>query len=127
MKHADPCRTPARCCWVPRIASWAEALALTLGGALRTGRKRAAVSPKHFLVHDRLAVRLLALLAVAAVVFVVVWALSYAFLPEGVLRGRTGGAALAGSDLAGGTVWLEWLRILAINLAVTFLLLSPPT
>lgn len=83
------------------------------------------MSPKHFLVHDRLAVRLLALLAVAAVVFVVVWALSYAFLPEGVLRGRTGGAALAGSDLAGGTVWLEWLRILAINLAVTFLLLVP--
>lgn len=83
------------------------------------------MSPGHYLVHDRLAVRFLALVAVAAVVFVVVWGLSYAFLPEGMLRGRTGAAALAGSDLAGGSIWLEWLRILVINLAVTFVLIVP--
>jgi hypothetical protein len=83
------------------------------------------VSPKHYLVHDKLLVRFLALLAVVAVVFVAGWAVAYAFLPEGVLRGRTGAAALAGSDLAGGSVWLEWLRIFGINLAVTFLLMVP--
>ena len=83
------------------------------------------MSPQQYLVHDKLVVRFLALLAVVAVVFVAIWAASYAFLPEGVLRGRTGGAALAGSDLAGGSVWLEWLRIFGINLAATFLFMVP--
>lgn len=90
-----------------------------------TNALRWPMAPRRFLVHDRLAVRFLALLTVAAVVFTVVWALSYAFLPEGVLRGRTGGAVLAGNDLVGGSIWLEWLRILAINLAVTFLVMVP--
>ncbi len=83
------------------------------------------VLPTHHLVHDRLVVRFLALLAVVSVVFVVVWAFAYAALPEGVLKGRTGAAALAGDDLAGGSVWLEWLRILGLNLAATFMLIVP--
>jgi hypothetical protein len=53
------------------------------------------MSPKHYLVHGRLVVRFLALLVVVVAAFVAAWALSYAFLPEGMLRGRTGGAALA--------------------------------
>ena len=69
------------------------------------------------LTHRRLPVRFGALLLVAAVIFVVGWALAYLLLPEGLLRGRTAGAALAG-DHAAASLWLEWLRILAINLAV---------
>ena len=53
----------------------------------------------------------------AAVIFVVGWSLAYLLLPEGLLRGRTAGAALAG-DQAAASLWLEWLRILAINLTV---------
>lgn len=69
------------------------------------------------LTHRRLPVRFGALVLVAAVIFVVGWALAYLLLPEGLLRGRTAGAALAG-DQAADSLWLEWLRILAINLAV---------
>ncbi|MBG0738040.1 hypothetical protein IV500_01130 [Paeniglutamicibacter antarcticus] len=51
--------------------------------------------------------------------------MSYWLLPEGLLTGRTGTQALAGTGLAGGSVWLEWMRILGLNLAVTALLLVP--
>jgi hypothetical protein len=50
-------------------------------------------------------------------IFVVVWSLAYLLLPEGLLRGRTASAVLAGEDAAG-SPWLEWLRILSINIAV---------
>ncbi len=80
---------------------------------------------RHSLTHDRLIVRFVALLAVVSVVFVSLWGLSYWLLPEGLLTGRTGAQALGGSGLAGGSVWLEGLRILGLNLAVTALLLVP--
>lgn len=80
---------------------------------------------ERYLTHEKLVVRFLALLGVVSIVFVAIWALSYSFLPEGLLRGRTGGQILAGNDLAGGSVWLEWLRILAINLGVTFVVMVP--
>ena len=67
-----------------------------------------------YLVHERLHVRFAVLFGLAALVFVAVWALSYAFLPEGLLRGRTGGAALAG-DEAAGSFLAEWLRLVAVN------------
>jgi hypothetical protein len=80
---------------------------------------------KRFLLHERLVVRFLALLGVVSMVFLVIWALSYAFLPEGLLKGRTGAQALAGDDLTGGSAWLEWLRIFVINLGVMLLVLVP--
>jgi hypothetical protein len=43
-----------------------------------------------------------------------------------VLLGRSVAQLLAGNDLAGGSVWLEWLRILAINLGVVFLVIIAP-
>jgi hypothetical protein len=78
-----------------------------------------------YLTHEKLLVRFLALLGVVSVLFVVVWTLSYAFLPEGLLRGRSVAQVLTGTDLAGGSVWLEWLRIFALNLAATFLFMVP--
>jgi hypothetical protein len=81
---------------------------------------------KHYLIHDRLLVRFGALLGVSMAVFLSAWTLSYFFIPEGVLRGRLVGQALAGNDLAGGSVWLEWLRIFAINLGVMLLLVVAP-
>jgi len=81
---------------------------------------------KRYLMHEKLLVRFGALLGVVATVFLCAWILSYFFLPEGVLRGRNAAQVLAGNDLAGGSVWLEWLRILAINLGVVFLLVVAP-
>ena len=77
-------------------------------------------------MHDKLLVRFGALLGVVMAVFLGAWILSFFFIPEGVLRGRLVGQVLAGSDLAGGSVWLEWLRIFAINLGIMLLLIVAP-
>jgi len=71
---------------------------------------------KRLLCHERLYVRFLALFGLGVVLFTLAWTLSYYFLPEGVLRGRTGSAMLAG-DEAAGSFLAEWLRIVALNLA----------
>ena len=70
---------------------------------------------KQLLCHERLYVRFLALFGLGVVLFTLTWTLSYFFLPEGVLRGRTGSAILAG-DEAAGSFLAEWLRIVALNL-----------
>jgi hypothetical protein len=69
-----------------------------------------------YLTHDKLLVRFGSLLGLVLVGFLGAWTISYFLLPEGVLRGKSAAQALAGNDLAGGSVWWEWLRILAINL-----------
>lgn len=60
-------------------------------------------------------VRCSTLLAVAVVVFVSCWTMAYLLLPVGVLRGRTGGAVLAGGDQAASSFAVEMLRIFAVN------------
>jgi hypothetical protein len=81
---------------------------------------------KPFLLHDKLLIRFGSLLGVVLVFFLGAWTLSYLFLPEGILQGRNVGQILAGNDLAGGSVWLEWLRIFAINLVVMLLVIIAP-
>jgi hypothetical protein len=81
---------------------------------------------KSFLLHDKLLIRFAALLGLVLTVFLSVWTLSFLILPEGVLRGRLVGQALTGQDLAGGSVWLEWLQIFTINLVVMLLLVVAP-
>ena len=70
------------------------------------------------LTHPSLLTRFTTLLAVAVTVFVVCWSLAYMLLPQGVLRGRTGGAALAGGDRAASSFTLEWMRIFAVNFVI---------
>ncbi len=70
---------------------------------------------KGLLIHEKLFVRFLALFGIGAVLFTLMWTLSYFFLPEGILRGRTGSAILAGDEAAGSFI-AEWLRIAAMNL-----------
>jgi hypothetical protein len=81
---------------------------------------------KRYLMHDKLLIRFGSLLGLVIVIFFGAWTLSYLFLPEGILRGRNVGQVLAGDDLAGGSVWLEWLRIFAINLGVMLLVIIAP-
>jgi hypothetical protein len=98
-------------------------------GALSFARRTLAGTSevfKRYLMHDRLWVRFGALLGVVMAIFVSAWTLSYFFLPEGVLRGHLVGQVIGGDGLAGGSVWLEWLRILAINLGFMLLLVVAP-
>jgi hypothetical protein len=81
---------------------------------------------KKYLLHEKLSVRFSALLGVVVVAFLAAWTLSYLLLPEGVLRGRSVAQLLAGNELTGGSVWLEWVRLLAINLGVVFLVIIAP-
>jgi hypothetical protein len=78
---------------------------------------------KKFLCADRLLVRWLALTTVAALLFIAAWGLSYALLPEGILRGRTAAGVLAG-ETAAATFLAEWMRIFAINLVLGSLILA---
>ena len=67
------------------------------------------------LYHEKLYIRFLAMFGLGIVLFTLTWTLSYFFLPEGVLRGRTGSAMLVG-DEAAGSFLAEWLRIVVMNL-----------
>ena len=79
-----------------------------------------------YLLHDKLPVRFGSLLGFVLIAFFAAWTVGYLLLPEGALRGRTVAQAFAGNNLAGDSVWLEWLRILAINLGAMFLLVIAP-
>jgi len=57
---------------------------------------------------------------IAAILFTVVWYLSYYFLPEGILQGKTGSAIIVGSDVAP-TMLEEWGTIVMWNLGALFL------
>ncbi len=95
---------------------------LTTGAETNRGRRVF----KRYLMHDRLLIRFGALLGVVMLIFLGTWTASYVLLPEGLLRGRTAAQVLAGADLAGGSVWLEWLRILALNLGIMgFVIIAP--
>lgn len=78
---------------------------------------------KKFLCDERLWVRWLALSSVAAFLFTAAWVVSYALLPEGILRGRTVASGLAG-ETAAATFFAEWGRIFVVNLVMGSLILA---
>ncbi len=66
------------------------------------------------LCHEKLYVRFLSLFGLGAILFLLVWTTSYSLLPEGVLRGRTGGNVVG--DDAANSLLLEVTRLVAFNL-----------
>ena len=68
-----------------------------------------------FLFNDSIIVRFISLFAIGAIHFTVVWYLSYYFLPEGILQGKTGSAIIVGADVAP-TMLEEWSTIVMWNL-----------
>jgi len=68
-----------------------------------------------FLFHDRIIVRFTSLFVIGAILFTLVWYLSYYFLPEGLLRGKTGATIIVGSEAAP-TMLEEWGKIVMYNL-----------
>src|SRR5690606_34318651 len=82
--------------------------------------------PVHSLLRRRRPVRRCAALYGAGLAACLgAWTLSYHCLPEGIMRGRTGAALLAG-DEAADTFLLEFVRILVINAVVAVLLVFIP-
>ena len=74
-----------------------------------------------FLFNDSIIVRFISLFAIGAILFTVVWYLSYYFLPEGILQGKTGSAIIVGSDAAP-TMLEEWGTIVMWNLGGLFVI-----
>ena len=73
-----------------------------------------------FLFNDSIIVRFISLFMIGAILFTGVWYLSYYFLPEGILQGKTSSAIIVGADVAP-TMFEEWGTIVMWNLG--FLLL----
>jgi len=73
-----------------------------------------------FLFNDSIIVRFISLFVIGAILFTGVWYLSYYFLPEGILQGKTGSAIIVGSDVAP-TMLEEWGTIVMWNLGGLFL------
>lgn len=74
----------------------------------------------HLLLSRRLGVRYASLFGLGIATFVVCQAIAYWWLPEGLLRGRSG-AALATGDEADHNFLAEWARIAAFNLVILLL------
>lgn len=67
--------------------------------------------------------RFLSLTGIGLALFWLSWAVGFHFLPEGVLRGRSGTSVLAGSSAAASFA-AEFARIAALNLAVAGLFVA---
>ncbi len=80
---------------------------------------------QRLLRHPSVWVRFLALYGLGLGFFILGWVVSYYALPEGILKGRTGAALLAGEG-ASPTVLAEFLRIAGLNLAILFLFVLLP-
>ena len=75
-----------------------------------------------YLFNDSIIVRFISLFMIGAILFTVTWYLSYYFLPEGILQGKTGSAIIVGSDAAP-TMLEEWGTIVLWNLGALFLII----
>jgi len=73
-----------------------------------------------FLFNDRIIVRFIILFVIGAILFTLVWYLSYYFLPEGIMQGKTGSAIIVVSEAAP-TMLEEWGTIVMWNLGALLL------
>ncbi len=70
-----------------------------------------------YLVSENAWIRFISLLSVTLSLFVIAWVIGYYLLPEGFLRGKFAGAALAG-ETAAESLTKEFFRIAVINLVM---------
>lgn len=76
----------------------------------------------NLLCHKKLSVRFLTLFGICIILFLITWFLSYAFLPDAILRGRTGSAIIG--DEAASSFPAEFLRIAAYNLFILGMIIA---
>ena len=72
------------------------------------------------MLSPRLGVRFAVLLSLGVVTFVLCQAIAFWWLPEGLLRGRSVGALVAGDEAASSFI-VEWARIAVFNLMILLL------
>jgi hypothetical protein len=77
------------------------------------------------LLNDRLVVRFAVLFTLAVAGFLICQAIVYLWLPQGLLRGASVGAVMAGNEAAG-SFMIEWTRIIAWNLPILILVFVAP-
>lgn len=70
---------------------------------------------KQFLNHKSIFVRFFSLYAIGIIIFIIAWYLGYALLPEGILRGKSAAAQIAGNEAAD-SLLKELIKIFLINL-----------
>ena len=70
-----------------------------------------------YLTSNNVWIRFISLLALTIMIFLIAWVIGYYVLPEGILRGKFAGAALAG-DSAADSLLKEFMRIAVINLVM---------
>lgn len=70
---------------------------------------------KRFFCHKRIYIRFISLYAFGILLFIIAWYLSYFLLPEGILRGKSVAAQIAGNDVADSLI-KEFIKIFAFNL-----------
>lgn len=87
-----------------------------------SGARRRIVPSRlvRLLLSRRLGVRYATLLSLGIATFVLCQAIAYWWLPEGLLRGRSGGALATGDEVAH-SFGAEWARIAAFNIAILLL------
>lgn len=74
------------------------------------------------LCHKKLSIRFLTLFGINTIIFLIAWFLSYTFLPDAILRGRTGAAIIG--DKAASSFLAEFLKIAAYNLFVMGMIIA---
>jgi len=74
-----------------------------------------------YLCHKKLWVRFLSYFSILILIFLILWTVSYYFLPEGVLRGKT--ATVVTGNQAAESFLLEFLRIAIYNLFISIVLI----
>ena len=74
------------------------------------------------LMHHKLLYRFLSLYFIGAILFLLSWTFSYCGLPEGVLRGNSAAAKLAGDETASFPV--ELLKIFTINVMSSLIVIA---
>ena len=76
---------------------------------------------KKYFMNEKFMIRFISLLTIGIILFTLVWFLSYYFLPEGFLKGKTVSDRIVGTE-ASNTLLAEWGKIAGYNLGAVCLL-----
>jgi len=77
---------------------------------------------KKYTMNERFIIRFGSLLILAFIIFPIIWSLSYYFLPEGLMRGKTPTEYIVGPEPSS-TFIEEWFKIAGFNLMATLLVI----
>ncbi len=74
-------------------------------------------------MNERLIIRFGSMLAIAAILFPLIWSASYHLLPEGFMRGKTPTESIIGSEVSTSFMG-EWIEIAGFNMLAVLLIIA---